>query len=33
MGRGDKIPLYNGVNLNHGFDSINTFAEVIAYET
>ncbi len=31
----DKIPLYNGVNLINGFDSIsiNTPAEVIAYET
>ena len=30
----DKIPLYNGVNLINGFDSIsiNTPAEVIAYE-
>jgi len=30
----DKIPLYNGVNLIHGYDtlSINTPAEVIAYE-
>ena len=31
----DKIPLYHGVNLINGFDSIsiNTPAEVIAYET
>jgi hypothetical protein len=31
----DKIPLYNGVNLINGFDtlSINTPAEVIAYES
>ena len=31
----DKIPLYNGVNLINGFESIsiNTPAEVIAYET
>ena len=31
----DKIPLYNGVNLINGFDSISihTPAEVIAYET
>ena len=31
----DKIPLYNGVNLIKGLDSIsiNTPAEVIAYET
>ena len=30
----DKIPLYNGVNLINGFDtlSINTPSEVIAYE-
>ena len=31
----DKIPMYHGVNLINGFDSIsiNTPAEVIAYET
>jgi hypothetical protein len=30
----DKIPLYNGVNLINGYDtlSINTPSEVIAYE-
>ena len=30
----DKIPLYNGVNLINGYEtlSINTPAEIIAYE-